>query len=83
MQRWSCTSSGGSGWLKRASLSRKMRLEWEYGKSTEGSLSGIGICSLPGWRRTDELMIERQQGPRPLSLFEPPTLPLVSLNVET
>ena len=59
MQRWSWTSSGDSGWLKRVSLSRKMSLEWEYGKRTEGSLSGIGTCSPPGWRRTDALLTER------------------------
>lgn len=51
--------------------------------NTEGSLSGTGICSLPGWRRTDKLMIERQEGAHPLSHFGPPSLSLVSTNVET
>lgn len=51
--------------------------------STQGSLFGTGICLLPGWKRTAELMIKKQEGPRPLSHFGPPSLSLVSPNVET
>lgn len=41
MQKWNSTSLGDSGWLEGVSLSRKMRLDWEYGKSPSATGTNI------------------------------------------